>query len=137
MRQLQRKLAEEVTVFVHSQEALEEAIKRSEFVFSNFSRTDLNAISEDFFEDIFGEFFHAEVVGGDLEKETDIVEWLSDVTAIFPSRRTAREAVANNSVSINKEKITADYKLSKEDVILDKYIHIQFGKKKTFVVQVK
>jgi tyrosyl-tRNA synthetase len=137
LRQLQRKLAEEVTIFVHSQDALQEAIKRSEFVFSNFTREDLNGVSEDFFEDIFGEFFHAEVTAEDLEKDMDIVEWLSDVTTIFPSRRTAREALANNSVSINKEKITADYKLSKEDVILGKYIHIQFGKKKTFVIKVK
>ena len=137
LRQLQRKLAEEVTVFVHSQEALEEAIKRSEFVFSNFDREGLNAISEDFFEDIFGEFFHAEVASQDLEKEIDIVEWLADTTGVFASRRASREALANNSVSINKEKIGVDYKLSKEDVILGKYIHIQFGKKKTFVIKVK
>jgi len=137
LRKLQRKLAEEVTVFVHSQEDLEEAIKRSEFVFSNFTREDLNGVSEEFFEDIFGEFFHGEVAAATLTEETDIVEWLADNTGVFASRRAAREALTNNSVAINKEKITADYKLSEKDVLLGKYIHIQFGKKKTFVLNVK
>jgi len=137
LRKLQKKLAEEVTVFVHSKEDLEEAIKRSEFVFSNFSREDLNGLSEDFFEDIFGEFFHGEAEFAGMKPDMDIVEWLADSTGVFASRRAAREALANNSVSINREKITADYKLSEKDIVLGKYIHIQFGKKKTFVIKVK
>jgi tyrosyl-tRNA synthetase len=137
LRQLQKKLAEEVTVFVHSREDLEEAIKRSEFVFSNFTREDLGAVSEEFFVDIFGEFFHAERPLADVQESGDIVEWLADATGIFASRRAAREALANNSVAINREKITTEYKLSEKDVILDKYILVQFGKKKTFVIELK
>src|SRR5690606_4348391 len=121
LRKLQKKLAEEVTVFVHSKEDLEEAIKRSEFVFSNFTREDLNGVSEDFFEDIFGEFFHGEADLAGLKPDMDIVEWLADNTGVFASRRAAREALANNSVSINREKITADYKLSGKDIVLGKY----------------
>jgi len=137
LRVLQKRLAEEVTIFVHSKEDLEEAIKRSEFVFSNYNYEQLNSVSDDFFTDIFGEFFYAEITLEHLQSEQDIVELLSDVTKIFPSRGETRKALAANAVAINKEKITDAYKLSDKDLVLGKYILLQFGKKKYFVVTVK
>lgn len=137
LRQLQKKLAEAVTAFVHGQEQLEEAIRRSEFVFSKYNYEQLNAVSEDFFTDIFGEFFHAEIGRELLNEEQDIVELLSDITKIFPSRGEARKGLAANAVAINKEKITADYKLTEKDLVLGKYILVQFGKNKSFVLTVK
>jgi len=137
LRVLQKRLAEEVTTFVHSKEDLEEAIKRSEFVFSNYNYEQLNAVSDDFFTDIFGEFFHAEITPEQLNSDTDVIEMLADVTRIFPSRGEARKALAANAVAINKEKITDAYKLSDNDLVLGKYILVQFGKKKYFVITVK
>jgi len=137
LRVLQKRLAEEVTTFVHSKEDLEEAIKRSEFVFSNYNYEQLNAVSDDFFTDIFGEFFHAEITPEQLNSDTDVIEMLADVTKIFPSRGEARKALAANAVAINKEKITDAYKLSDKDLVLGKYILVQFGKKKYFVITVK
>ncbi|KGO91477.1 tyrosine--tRNA ligase [Flavobacterium subsaxonicum] len=137
LRVLQKRLAEEVTTFVHSKEDLEEAIKRSEFVFSNYNYEQLNAVSDDFFTDIFGEFFHAEITPEQLSADTDIIEMLADTTKVFPSRGEARKALAANAVSINKEKITDAYKLSDKDLVLGKYILVQFGKKKYFVLTVK
>jgi len=137
LRQLQKKLAEEVTTFVHGAAQLEEAIKRSDFVYSKFNYEELNALNDDFFTDIFGEFFHAEISQELLQSGQDIVEVLSDVTKIFPSRGEARKGLAANAVAINKEKVTADYRLSENDLVLGKYILVQFGKNKSFVLTLK
>jgi len=137
LRVLQKRLAEEVTTFVHSKEDLEEAIKRSEFVFSNYNYEQLNAVSDEFFTDIFGEFFYAEITPEQLQADTEIIELLADTTKIFPSRGEARKALAANAVAVNKEKITDAYKLSDKDLVLGKYILVQFGKKKYFVITVK
>jgi len=137
LRVLQKRLAAEVTTFVHSAEDLEEAIKRSEFVFSNYNYEQLNAVSDDFFTDIFGEFFHAEITSEQLSADTDVIEMLADVTKVFPFRGEARKALAANAVAVNKEKITDAYKLSDKDLVLGKYILVQFGKKKYFVITVK
>ena len=72
-----------------------------------------------------------------LNEEQDIVELLSDITKIFPSRGEARKGLAANAVAVNKEKITADYKLTEKDLVLSKYILVQFGKNKSFVLTVK
>jgi len=137
LRQLQKKLAEEVTTFVHGTDLLEEAIRRSDFVFSKYNYEQLNAVSDDFFTDIFGEFFHAEITPEQLNSDIDIVELLADVTKIFPSRGEARKGLVANAVAVNKEKITVDYKLSDKDLVLGKYILVQFGKNKSFVLTVK
>jgi tyrosyl-tRNA synthetase len=137
LRALQKKLAEEVTVFVHSREDFEEAVKRSEFVFSNYNHEQLNDVTEDFFTDIFGEFFHGEITPEQLNSGTDVIEILADVTKVFPSRGEARKALAANAVAINKAKITDTYKLSDADLVLGKYILVSFGKKKNFVITVK
>ena len=136
LRQLQKKLAEEVTVFVHSREDFELAVKKSGFAFSNFNREELESVGEEFFNDIFGEFFTAEIPMADLEQGIDIVMALSDVSKIFPSRGEARKGVAANAVSINKEKVAEGYMLSDKDIVLGKYILVQFGKKKYFVITV-
>lgn len=137
LRLLQKKLAEEVTTFVHSREDFELAVKKSEFAFSNFNKADLESVDEEFFTDIFGEFFTGELNRADLEQGMDIVLALADGTGIFPSRGEARKAVAGNAVAINKEKVAVDYLLSDKDIVLGKYILVQFGKKKYFVITVK
>lgn len=137
LRLLQKKLAEEVTIFVHSREEFEVAVKKSEFAFSNFNKADLQNLDDEFFTDIFGDDFKGEINRADLENGLDIVLALADTTGIFPSRGEARKAVAGNAVAINKEKVPVEYVLSDKDVILGKYILVQFGKKKYFVITVK
>lgn len=137
LRQLQKKLAEEITTFVHSAEDTELAIKKSGFAFSNFDKAELESVGEEFFTDIFGEFIAAELPLASLQQGIDVVLALSDETKIFPSRGEARKAVIANAVSINKEKVAEGYVLSDKDIVLDKYILVQFGKKKYFVITVK
>ena len=136
LRLLQKKLAQEVTTFVHSKEDFEEAVKKSEFVFSNYAAEDLKALDAEFFTDIFGDFFVQGISREDLSNGTDIITILTDRTAIFPSRSEARKALAANAVAINKTKIAEGYQLSADDVLLDRYILVSFGKKKNFVIPV-
>ncbi|MGV3461333.1 MAG: tyrosine--tRNA ligase [Flavobacterium sp.] len=137
LRQLQKKLAEEVTTFVHSGQDTETAIKKSGFAFSNFDKAELENVGEEFFTDIFGEFIAAELPLDSLQQGIDIVHALSDETKIFPSRGEARKSVIANAVAINKEKVAEGYVLSDNDIVLGKYILVQFGKKKYFVITVK
>lgn len=137
LRQLQKKLAEEITTFVHSAEDTELAIKKSGFAFSNFDKAELENVGEEFFTDIFGEFIAAELPLASLQQGIDVVLALSDETKIFSSRGEARKAVIANAVSINKEKVAEGYVLSDKDIVLGKYILVQFGKKKYFVITVK
>jgi tyrosyl-tRNA synthetase len=137
LRVLQKALAAEITKFVHSEETLDDAIKKSEFVYSKYAKEDLAGLSEDFFTDIFGEFFTAEVSVADLENTQGAIEQLAELTGIFPSRGESRKALAANAVAINREKIGIDYKLSEKDLLLGKYILVQHGKNKYFVITVK
>jgi tyrosyl-tRNA synthetase len=137
LRVLQKKLAEQVTVFVHGEAALEDAVKKSNFVFSNYTREDLQGLDDEFFTDIFGEFFQKNVTKAELFDAPDVIMALADVTNIFPSRGEARKALAANAVAINKEKITDSYKLTDADVLLGKYILVSFGKKKNFVIPIE
>ena len=139
LRILQKKLAQEVTTFVHSTEDFEEAAKKSVFAFSNFTREDIEREGEAFFTDIFGEFAtgEAQVSREDLQQGVDITIALADTTKVFPSRGKAREAVTANAISINREKVGEGYVLSEKDIILGKYILGQHGKKKYFVITVE
>ncbi|MCV9929287.1 tyrosine--tRNA ligase [Flavobacterium sp. LS1R49] len=134
LRVLQKKLAEEITIFVHGKEALEDSIKKSEFVFSNFTIESLKEEGEEFFIDIFSEFDQPVIKKSDLANGIDAVLGLSDLTNIFPSRGEARKALASNAVSVNKEKIQVETLLTLNDVFFDKYILVQFGKKKKYFI---
>lgn len=137
LRVLQKRLAAEVTTFVHSKEDMEDSVKKSEFVFSNYNKQDLEGLNDEFFTDIFGEFFTPAIKKADLGEEANIVNILSDSTGIFTSRGEARKALIANAVAINKEKVTETYTLSESDIILGKYILVSHGKKKNFVIPVE
>lgn len=134
VRILQKKLAEQITIFVHGEEALEDAIRKSEFVFSNFTIESLKNEGEAFFLDIFSEFDQPVIKKSDVMNGLDIVVALSDMTGVFTSRGEARKALSSNAVSINKEKVQVETLLTLKDVFFDKYILVQFGKKKKYFV---
>lgn len=137
LRVLQKRLAAEVTTLVHGAANMEDSIRKSEFVFSNYNRQDIEGLNDEFFTDIFGEFFVPAVKKADLDVEANIVSLLSDTTGVFTSRGEARKALIANAVAINKEKVTETYTLSESDVILGKYILVSHGKKKNFVIPVE
>jgi tyrosyl-tRNA synthetase len=137
LRVLQRKLAEELTVFVHSKEELEKAIKASNILFGNATADDLKQLDETTFLEVFDGVPQAEITKTDIENGIDIVTVLNEKTGFFKSNGEARRALTANSISVNKEKVKEDYVLSAKDLINNQFVLLQSGKKNYFVIRAK
>jgi tyrosyl-tRNA synthetase len=136
LRVLQRKLAEELTVFVHSASDLEKAIKASNILFGNATADDLKQLDQITFLEVFDGVPQAEITKSDLEKGINIVEVLNEKTGFFKSNGEARRALTANSISVNKEKVIEEFVLSSKDLINNQFVLLQSGKKNYFVIRV-
>ena len=132
LRLLQKALAEDITIRVHSQEDLDSAIKASNILFGKSTTEDLLSLDEDTFLSVFEGVPKFEVAKSDLS--SDIIDFLVEKTQVFPSKGDARRMINSNAVSINKEKITDDQLLSDDALIAGKYLLVQKGKKNYFLV---
>ncbi|WP_027138344.1 tyrosine--tRNA ligase [Gaetbulibacter saemankumensis] len=136
LRVLQKRLAEEITTMVHSKEELENAIKASEILFGKSTSDDLKQLNEKTFLDIFEGVPQTEVSREDIEEGLDIIAALAEKGGFLKSNGEARRALKENSISVNKEKVTAEYSVSVSDLINDKFVLLQRGKKNYFVLTV-
>lgn len=135
-RVLQKRLAEEVTVMVHSREALEAAIEASNILFGKSTKEALQKLDEATFLDVFAGVPHFEVSADALGLPA--VEMFTQSAAIFASKGEMRKMVQGGGVSINKEKLTAfDRKVTTDDLIDGKYLLVQKGKKNYFLLTVR
>ena len=134
-RALQKKLAEEVTTFVHSQEELEKAITASNILFGRSTADDLKSLDEQTFLDVFEGVPQAEVSQEDIVNGLDMIAALSAKTNFLSSNGDARRALKENSISVNKEKIKEDYSITSSDLIAGKYVLLQRGKKNYFLIK--
>jgi tyrosyl-tRNA synthetase len=131
-RTLQKKLAEEVTKFVHGEEELKKAIETTEKLFSN-QHASVEDLTVDELEGMDG------IIKIDFEKEKivagiDVVTFLAE-TKIFPSKGEARKTVQGGGVSINRKKIENIQQAIENNLLLhDKYILVQKGKKNYYLV---
>ena len=137
MRVLQKRLAQEVTVMVHSQEALDAAIEASNILFGKATKDALVKLDEQTFLDIFEGVPQEHVNRADLEAGIPIVDFMAVNTQIFPSKGEARKMVQGNGVSVNKDKVTLDKVMTTDDLIDGKYILVQKGKKNYYLVVVE
>ena len=137
MRVLQKRLAQEVTVMVHSQEALDAAIEASNILFGKATKDALEKLDEETFLDVFDGVPQEHVSRTDLEAGLPIVDFMAVNTQIFPSKNEARKMTQANGVSVNKEKVTLDKVMSLDDLIDGKYILVQKGKKNYYLVVVE
>jgi tyrosyl-tRNA synthetase len=135
-RQLQNRLAEEVTIMVHGQLALDNAIKASNILFGKSTENDLRSLDSNTLLDIFSGVPQFEITQAQLAEEPQIVNFLAEDTQIFSSKGEARKMVQSNGVSINKSKVTLDKNLGKDDLISGQFILAQKGKKNYFLVKV-
>ena len=136
LRILQKKLAEEITVFVHGQIAFEKAAQASAILFGNASSDDLKQLDAATFLEVFDGVPQAEILKSDLENGIDIVAVLNEKSGFFKSNGEARRALIANSISVNKVKISENYNLSATDVIDDKFVLLQSGKKNYFILSI-
>ncbi|WBL25955.1 tyrosine--tRNA ligase [Zunongwangia sp. HGR-M22] len=136
LRELQKVLAKEVTVMVHSEEDYNNAVKASEVLFGKSTAEDLKSLNEATFLDVFEGVPQAEVSRADVEEGLDMIGALSAKTDFLKSNGEARRALKENSVSVNKEKVKEDYKITNNDLINNKYVILNKGKKNTYILVV-
>ena len=136
-RILQKRLAEEVTVMVHSKEDLDMAIEASGILFGKSTKEALEKLDEQTFLDVFDGVENFTITSDLLGQP--VVEILTrDDCKVFPSKGEMRKMVQGGGVSINKEKLTDQNKpLTQDDLIGGKYILAQRGKKNYFLITVK
>lgn len=137
LRPLQKRLAREITVMVHSQEDYDMAVKASEILFGNGTRETLAEIDEETFLSVFEGVPMAEVSRDKIIGEPQVVDLLVEDCAFFASKGELRKLIKSGGVSINKEKV-ADEKavITTQDLIKGKYLIVQRGRKNYFVVKI-
>ncbi|WP_271856314.1 tyrosine--tRNA ligase [Patiriisocius marinus] len=137
LRALQKRLAQEVTITVHSEAAYDNAIAASEILFGKSTSQDLKNLDAETFLDVFEGVPQAEVTMADVEGGLDIIGALAEKTGFLKSNGEARRALKENSISVNKEKVKDDYKITKADLLNNQFVLLQRGKRNYFVLLVK
>lgn len=133
-RLLQNKIAEIVTIMVHSKQDLNNAIKASKVLFGKSSKEDLESLDEKTFNEIFEGVPSSIISLEKLSNEIDIENLLSLETNFLKSMSDAKRSLKENSISVNKNKIKETYKISKSDLINNKYVLLQRGRKNYHLV---
>lgn len=135
LRLLQKKLAEEVTRFVHGEEALQQALATTQQLFGKADKP-VHELSEDDLRSIEG-IMHAAFPAGGLQQGVDIISLVAD-TGIFPSRGEARKMIQNGGLSINRNKIQDPQQLIDSSWLLhEKFLLVQKGKKQFFLIEIQ
>jgi tyrosyl-tRNA synthetase len=135
LRLLQKRLAEEITVLVHSPEEYDKAVKASNILFGNSTSEDLKQLDSQTFLDVFDGITQAEIAKADLKEGISIVEALAGRSGFMVSNSEARRALKENAISVNREKVTEEFSLSGNDLINDEFVLLQRGKKTYFILR--
>jgi len=134
-RTLQKKLAEEITCFVHSRADYEFAVKASEILFGNATTEILQALTEEQLLQVMEGVPTIEISKTLLETGYDMVSFLAD-TQIFPSKGEARKMWQAGGLSLNKNKIGTDKtQVTSTDLLNNQYLLVQKGKKNYYLVK--
>ena len=138
IRILQKKLAEELTVMVHSKEDYDTSVAASGMLFGKGTKEQLQSLDEKTFSAVFSGVPTFNINANILKKGINIVELLAEHTNTFASKGECRRLMKDNGLSINQEKQNnQDYILTKSDLINNKYILIRKGKKNYSYISVK
>jgi len=135
-RELQKELGKQVTTMVHSEEDYNNALAASEVLFGKSTAADFRKLDEATFLDIFEGVPQADIDRAQVETGLDMIAALAAKTNFLKSNGEARRALKENSVSVNKEKVKEDYKITKDDLINNKYVILNKGKKNTYIIRV-
>jgi tyrosyl-tRNA synthetase len=136
MRPLQKTLAEELTVRVHSREDYDAAVEASQILFGKGTTETLKNLSEEMLLSVFEGVPQSEVPADHITSSTGILEFLAESTSIFASKGEARRMIKDNAVSVNKEKVKDDFVVAEKDLLNEKYVLVQKGKKNYFLVRI-
>jgi tyrosyl-tRNA synthetase len=138
LRLLQKKLATEVTLMVHSPEGLEMAVEASEILFGKGTAETLKKLDESTFLSIFDGVPLFEIDKKSLKAGINIVDLLGEKTAIFPSKGEARRMIKGGGVNLNKSKVEDEaMTVGINDLLNESYLLVQKGKKNYYLITSK
>ena len=135
LRELQKKLAEEVTIMVHSRADYDMAVEASGILFGSGTAESLRKLDESTFLAVFEGVPQFYVSKSLLKTGVNVVDLFADITQVFPSKGELRRSIQGNGLSINKEKVTStELVINSEYLIGGKYILAQKGKKNYYLL---
>lgn len=129
LRILQKRLAEEVTTWIHSQEALTKAMAASEILFGKGTSEGLKSLSDSEILDIFEGVPQFKVNKSEIENGVNTLQLVAELTQIFPSKGEARRMFQNNGVLVNKNQVNDSEMIHADSLLNGKYLLVQKGKK--------
>ncbi len=134
LRVLQKALAEDITVRVHSAASLQTAISASNILFGKSTSEDLKALSEQDFFSIFEGVPQATISRVEFGEGISIVDALAGKTGFLSSNGEARRELKANAISVNKEKVDEQFIVRSSDLINDNYVLLGKGKKNNYIL---
>lgn len=135
LRILQKKLAEEVTRWVHGKEETDKAIKASSILFGKSTKEDFLSLDETTFLSLFEGVPQKEVSLNILKNGISILDALSEISGFLSSKNEAKRALKEKSISVNQEKVNDDFIINESNLIQGKYVLLQRGKKSYFILK--
>ena len=135
LRTLQKALAKDITIRVHSEEDYNTAVKASEILFGKSTTEDLRTLNEKLLLSVFEGVPQVEVSQSEYEGAATITDLLAN-TKIFPSKGEARKMITAGGVSVNKNKLAAADQKPDFELLQKKYLLVQKGKKDYYLLKV-
>ena len=138
LRPLQKRLAEEITVLVHSREDYEAAVEASSILFGQGTKENLQRLSSEMIASVFEGVPQFTVSRSVLEAGAKVIDLFTEHAAVFPSKGELRKLIAGGGVSLNKEKLSDHEQLiGTRDLLGNRYLLVQKGKKNYFLITVE
>lgn len=137
LRLLQKALAKDITIRVHGEEEYNKAVEASEILFGKGTTDTLKKLDSATFLSVFEGVPTFEVSKEEILQGINIIDLLAEKTQILASKGEVRRALKENSLSVNKEKVKEDFVTSSNDLLNEKYILVQKGKKNYFIIVAK
>ncbi len=137
-RILQQKLAEEVTTFIHSKEEHDKAVKASNILFGRSTTQDLNSLDESTLLSAMDGVPQYQVDRSRLKNGINLIDLLAVETNVLPSKNEAKKMIKGNAISVNKTKRSdIESEISENDLINNRYILLQKGKKNYYLLSIE
>ena len=135
LRILQKALAKDISIRVHSEDDYNSAISASEILFGKGTAETLKQLDEDTLLSVFEGVPMASVNKNDIAQGIAIIDFLSEKTNVCTSKGEARRMLNEGSISVNKSKSVENYVISDKDLLNNKYILVQKGKKNYYLIK--
>jgi tyrosyl-tRNA synthetase len=134
LRVLQKALAEDITVRVHSAEDLHAAMEASEILFGKGTAETLVKLSEETLLSVFEGVPQSEIAKDGIAQPVNVVDFLAEMTQIFASKGEARRMLKEGGVQVNKTKVDESFRVDQQILLNAKYILVQKGRKNYYLV---